>query len=208
MGQKRLLFKENKSSRLEALRRAISNPLTGPIARFIARSGIHPNLISGLGLLLSFLAGAGAAIGQFILAAILVVVSGIFDLLDGAVARASNKISRFGGVLDSTLDRLGEAALLLGLLVFYVREVSVVGILLVNISLVTSGLVSYIKARAEGAGVSCPVGLFTRAERIILLALGLFAGQVIIILAVISFFSLITAVQRLLYVWQQMRGKD
>ena len=189
-------------------RRAISNPLTGPVARFIARSGIHPNLISGLGLLVSFLAGASAAIGQFILAAILVVVSGIFDLLDGAVARASNKISRFGGVLDSTLDRLGEAALLLGLLVFYVREVSVPGILLVNISLITSGLVSYIKARAEGAGVSCPVGLFTRAERIILLALGLFFGQVIIILAIISFFSLITAVQRLLYVWQQMKGKD
>ena len=84
------------------------------------------------------------------------------------------------------------------------------GILLVNTSLVTSGLVSYVKARAEGAGVACPVGLFTRAERIILLALGLFLGQVVTIyvLAVISLLSLVTAVQRLLYVWQQMRGKD
>ena len=91
------------------------------MARFIARSGIHPNLISGLGLLVSLLAGASAAIGQFLLAAILVLVSGLFDLLDGAVARASNKITRFGGVLDSTLDRVGEAALFLGILVFFVR---------------------------------------------------------------------------------------
>ena len=203
-----LLFKERKHSGLDSLRRAISNPLTGYVARFIARSGIHPNVISGLGLLLSILAGGSAATGQFVWAAILVLVSGLFDLLDGAVARASNKISRFGGVLDSTLDRLGEAALLLGLLIFFIRESSVPGILLVNISLVTSGLVSYIKARAEGSGVACPVGLFTRAERIILFALGLFIDQVIIVLVVISLLSFVTAIQRMLYVWRQMRSKD
>lgn len=145
---------------------------------------------------------------KFVLAGVLLLVSGLFDLLDGAVARASNQKTRFGAVLDSTLDRAGEAALLLGLLIFFVRDGSFWGILLVNISLATSGLVSYIKARAEGIGLACPVGLFTRAERVVLLAAGMFSGYMFIALAAIAALSFVTAAQRLLYVWQQLKGKE
>lgn len=200
-------MKEKRASRLEVWRRAISNIIVEPCACLIAKSGIHPNILSSLGLLVSLVASAEAALGRFLIAGILLLVSGIFDLFDGAVARASNKVSRFGGVFDSTLDRVGEAALFLGLLVFFIKEFSASGILLVNICLIACGLVSYIKARAEGVGVACPVGIFTRAERIILLAVGLFLNQVIIVLGIIALLSLITAAQRLLYAWQQMRGK-
>ncbi|MBI4289463.1 MAG: CDP-alcohol phosphatidyltransferase family protein [Chloroflexi bacterium] len=197
---------------METWRRSISGPLAARLASAIARTRIHPNVLSVIGLLIGLVAAAAAGLGHLLAAGILVLVSGVFDLLDGAVARASNKTSRFGGVLDSTLDRVGEAALFLGLLVFFIREPfawSMWGILLVNISLVTSGLVSYIKARAEGIGLACPVGLFTRAERVILLAVGLLLGQtaMVIVLAITAVLSLATAAQRLLYVWQQLRGK-
>lgn len=208
LADSRTAAKENRPSRLEVWRRAISRPFTTNVAGFVARSHVHPNIVSGIGLLFSFLAGGAAAVEKFVLAGILLLVSGLFDLLDGAVARASNRKTRFGAVLDSTLDRAGEAALLLGLLIFFIRDGSTWGILLVNISLVTSGLVSYIKARAEGTGLACSVGVFTRAERVVLLAVGMFTGYIIVALAVIAVLSFVTAIQRLLYVWQQLKGKE
>ena len=112
-------------------------------------------------------------------------------------------------VAGRTLDRLAEAALLLSILVLYAREQSVVLTLLVGITLFGSLLVSYIRARAEALGLECPVGFFTRAERVIVLALGLLLSQInyalVVALAVIAVFSLITAGQRLLYVRQQIK---
>jgi CDP-diacylglycerol--glycerol-3-phosphate 3-phosphatidyltransferase len=142
-----------------------------------------------------------------------VLVAGIFDILDGALARSTNRATRFGAVLDSTLDRLAEAALFLGILgLFLFTEAPPFlftslaqewSILLVFVTLIGSFLVSYIRARTEALGLECPVGLFTRTERVIVLALGLLLNQVTVALAIIALFSFITVSQRLVYVWQQ-----
>jgi CDP-diacylglycerol--glycerol-3-phosphate 3-phosphatidyltransferase len=140
-----------------------------------------------------------------------VLIAGFFDMLDGALARYTNRATHFGAVLDSVLDRLSEAAVLLAILVLYIREQSMAYSLLVGAVLVSSLLVSYIRARAEVLGIKCEVGLFTRFERVVVLALGLLLNQItyalVTALAIIAIFSLITAGQRLLYVWQQTKIK-
>jgi CDP-diacylglycerol--glycerol-3-phosphate 3-phosphatidyltransferase len=140
-----------------------------------------------------------------------VLIAGFFDMLDGALARRTNQATRFGAILDSTLDRLSEAVLLIGILVLYAGEQSTTGILLAGVALIGSLLVSYIRARAEALGLECQVGLFTRAERVVVLALGLLLNQIdnalIIALAIIVAFSFFTAGQRLLYVWKQTKTR-
>jgi CDP-diacylglycerol--glycerol-3-phosphate 3-phosphatidyltransferase len=156
-------------------------------------------------------AGAAALIftGHLFAAGFVVLIAGLFDLLDGALARHINKVTRFGGVLDSTLDRIAEAILLLAILILYAREGSTPGILLVGIALPSSQIVSYIRAKAEAINLACKVGLFTRGERVIVLALGLLLSGIdyalITALSVIIFFSLFTAGQRLWHVWQQTK---
>jgi CDP-diacylglycerol--glycerol-3-phosphate 3-phosphatidyltransferase len=141
-------------------------------------------------------------------AGFVVLLAGFLDMLDGALARRLKKVTPFGGILDSTLDRLSDAALLLALLVFFNGETW--QNLLVFLALVSSMMVSYIRARAEAAGVECKVGFFTRAERVIVLALGLLFSHwdnaLTIALAVIVAFSFFTAGQRLFYVWRHQKG--
>jgi len=136
-----------------------------------------------------------------------VLVAGFFDILDGALARRTKKATPFGGVLDSTLDRLSEAAVLLGILVAFGGSPLLV--LLVFLALLGSLLVSYVRARAEGVGLECGVGLFTRAERVVVLALGLLlsgiAYALVIALAIVAVFSFFTFGQRLVYVWRQTK---
>ena len=196
-------------TKLSEVRKTAASYLTQPVVRLLAKTPITPNTITWLGFLLS----AGAAVlivtGHLFAAGFIVLVSGFFDILDGSLARHTNRTTHFGAVLDSTLDRLAEAALLLGILVLYAREQSVAEILLVGIALLGSLLVSYIRARTEALGLECQVGLFTRAERVIVLALGLLLSQIdyalIIALGMIAFFSFFTVIQRLLYVWQQTK---
>ena len=119
------------------------------------------------------------------------------DLVDGAMARLTGKQSKFGAVLDSTFDRLGEAAALFGLLALYSGLGNTPYVLLVFAAMFGSVLVSYIKARAEGEGIDCNVGLLSRGERVVLLGLGLLINQVPAVLVILTFFSYVTAAQRL-----------
>lgn len=196
---------------LSEIRKTTAYYLTRMVARFLAKTSITPNAITWLGFLITLVATALVATRHLFVAGLVVLVAGFFDMLDGALARSTNRTTRFGAVLDSTLDRLAEAALLLGILFFYAGEQSVAGILLVGVALLGSLIVSYIRARAEGLGLDCQVGLFTRAERVIVLAFGLllnqFAYALTIALAIIVIFSFITAGQRLISVWQQTRVK-
>jgi CDP-diacylglycerol--glycerol-3-phosphate 3-phosphatidyltransferase len=136
-----------------------------------------------------------------------VLLAGFFDILDGALARRIEQVTPFGAVLDSTLDRLSEAVVLLAILVSFGRSPLLV--LLVFLALLGSLLVSYIRARAEAVGLGCQVGLFTRAERVVVLALGLLlshiANALVIALAIIVVFSFFTFGQRLVYVWRQTK---
>jgi CDP-diacylglycerol--glycerol-3-phosphate 3-phosphatidyltransferase len=194
---------------LAGARSAISNNITQPVVKLLAKTPLTPNAVSWLGFLITV--GAAALIGtnHLLAAGVVVLFAGIFDMLDGALARATGKVTRFGGVLDSMLDRLSEAALLLGILVIYVRGQQVGESILVGLALTSSMTVSYLRSRIEALGIECKVGLFTRPERVIVLALGLMLSQfqyvLIIALSIITFFSLITAGQRLIHARNQTR---
>jgi len=148
------------------------------------------------------------ATGHFLLGGVLVLVSGLFDILDGALARLTRKSTKWGAILDSIVDRIAEAAILFGLLVWYIRDTAqgnILEIMLVYAVLVGSFLISYIRARAEGLGWQCQVGLFTRAERVIVLVIGLLINQIFIALCILAAFVFITVVQRLVHLWKQAR---
>ena len=199
--------------KLSEARKAIAYYLTRPVVGFMARTPVTPNAITWSGFLLAIGAAALVITGHLFIAGWVVLFASFFDILDGALARYTSRTTQFGAVLDSTLDRLTEAVLLLSILIFYLLgdSLSVVGILLVCLALVSSPLVSYVRARAEAMGLDCQVGLFTRAERVVVLALGLLLSQIgyalIAALAVIVLFSFITVSQRLVYVWQQTKTR-
>ena len=186
--------------------RKSAHHLTAPLLPLLVKTHITPTTLTWIGFAITLGAAALIATGHLFIAGFVVLASGFFDMLDGALARHTNQVTRFGAVLDSTLDRVSEALLLLAILIFYLLSgsQSTIGILVVSLALVASPLVSYIRSRAEAIGLECKIGLFTRAERVITLAVGLwlsyFSCALIIALGIIAVFSFITAGQRLSYV--------
>jgi len=199
-------------SKLARVRSVIADGITPPVVRLLARTPLTPNALTWLGFLITIGAAVLVVTDHLFAAGFVVLVAGLCDMLDGALARATGRVTRLGAVLDSTLDRLSEAALLLGLLLVYARGQQVAESLLVGIALLGSLLVSYIRARMEGIGIACRAGLFTRPERVIVLALGLILNQfdyaLLSALGVIVFFSWVTVVERLVYAWRQTRNKN
>ena len=186
------------------IKRNLAYRITDPIVGILSKKGIQPNALTLINLALNIIAAYVIATGHFFLGGVLVLVAGLFDLLDGALARFTKQTTKFGAILDSVVDRISEAAILCGLLIWYIsQQEASLKIVLVFIVLIGSFLVSYIRARAEGLGWQCQVGLFTRAERIIVLAIGLLINQVFIALCVLVVFVFITVVQRLVYLWKQ-----
>ncbi len=186
------------------LRRNLAYRITGPVVRILSKSGITPDTLTFINLAVNLIAAYFIATGHFLLGGVLVLVAGLFDLLDGALARLTEQATRFGAILDSVVDRISEAAILCGLLIWYIpQEEAGLGIVLIFVVLIGSFLVSYIRARAEGLGWQCQVGLFTRAERVIVLAIGLLVNQIFIALCVLAVFVFITIVQRLVYLRKQ-----
>jgi CDP-diacylglycerol--glycerol-3-phosphate 3-phosphatidyltransferase len=192
---------------LAEIRGSIASRITNPVVGILSRSGIKPNALTFINLALNIVAAYVIAGSHFVLGGVLVLVSGLFDLLDGALARFTGQTTRFGAILDSTVDRISEAAILCGLLVWYIPQEAKIAIVLVFAVLIGSFLVSYIRARAEGLGLQCQIGLFTRAERVIVLAIGLLVNQVFITLCILAVLIYITVVQRLLYLWKQTKVK-
>ena len=198
---------------LPDIRRSLAHRLTSPIIAILSKSRVTPNILTLANLALNIVAASVIATGQFLLGGVLILAAGVFDLLDGALARATKRTTKFGAVLDSTVDRISEAATLCGLLVWYVpQEGGTLEIVLVLAVLIGSFLVSYIRARAEGLGWQCQVGLFTRAERVIVLAVGLLVSRifvygVFVALCILAVFVFVTVVQRLVYVWKQENTK-
>lgn len=202
-----------------------------PLARAMLRVGFRADHLTILGLVMAATAGFAFFDGHFRLGALLLLVSGLCDVLDGQLARAAGAQSRFGAFLDSTFDRLSEAAALAGILGFYLRnlvalvfqsnrvlEQAAIGLQPVTwavlaftavTALIGSFLVSYTRARAEGLGLDCRVGWFERPERLVLLivagALKVFwaMSAALLLLTLLSF---ATALQRMIHVWQQTRG--
>jgi len=192
---------------LVEIRAAIASRITNPLVGILSKSRLKPNTLTFIELAISLGAAYAIVTSYFLLGGILVLVSGLFDLLDGALARFTKQSTKFGAILDSTIDRLSEAAIFCGLLVWYMPKVATLEIVLIFAALIGSFLVSYIRARAEGLGLECRVGLFTRAERVIVLAVGLLVNQVFIALWVLVVFVYITVAQRLLYLRKQAKVK-
>ena len=189
-----------------AVRNLLLRRLEEPIARLLVTVGVSPNAITLLGLALAGGAAYLLSTGHFIAGALVLLVSGVADLLDGTVARLTKQETPFGAVLDSVADRLGEAGVLLGLLVFYLNPANVVGVILVYLALSTSVMVSYLRARSEGMGIQYSGGLMTRPERIIVLVVGLLLNQVLIALGIIAALALLTSGQRLWHTWRGLKG--
>ena len=185
------------------IRRKLANRITDPIVGTLSKSGVTPNTLTLINLALNIAAAYIIATSYFLLGGVLVLVSGLFDLLDGALARFTKQSTKFGAILDSTVDRISEAAILCGLLIWYIPQEASLEIVLIFAVLIGSFLVSYIRARAEGLGWQCQVGLFSRAERVIVLAIGLLVNQILIALCVLVVFVFITVIQRLVYLRKQ-----
>jgi CDP-diacylglycerol--glycerol-3-phosphate 3-phosphatidyltransferase len=196
-------------SKLENFRRQISDRVAPPLARLLINIPLTPNAVTWIGFFIT--AGAAALIinGQMLAAGIVALVAGAFDMLDGALARVKGQVTRFGAVLDSTLDRLCEAMLLLALLYVFARDNESVWSLLAGVALVCSLMVSYLRAKMEGLGIECKTGFFTRPERVILLALGLMLSHFNYVLigavGLLAFFSFFTVIERLSYAWRHLQ---
>jgi len=186
--------------------------LVGPVARAFIRAGIRPNAITTVGTLVVCGAGVAFGFGSIRIGGFLLLLSGVFDILDGQVARQGAMMTTFGAFYDSTLDRVGEAAVFAGLAIYFERggvplgrQTAALGISLTALAM--SMLVSYARARAEGLGLECKVGIAPRAERILLLgAPALLCGPgrngalLFWIVAILAAAATITVVQRVLYV--------
>ncbi len=190
------------------------------IMRPLARLGITPNTLTLLGLLLSCFTAVVIAQGSLFIGGLLVLFAGIFDMFDGALARAQNAASTFGAFFDSTLDRYSESIILFGLLWYALHTQALQDsflirwppgneqawmISLIYIAVVGSLMVSYAKARAEGLGLECKTGLLARPERVVILAIGLITGTGIWAVLLLAIFSNVTAVERIAYIWRVTR---
>ena len=184
-----------------------------PGARTLLALGFTPNGVTILGFSIS-LAGAALVGAGFLLAGGVVFLAGsVLDLVDGALARLTGRVTRFGALLDSVMDRLGEAALFLGMAVYGLRADLGDGrllffIVVLILALVTSQMVSYLRARGESLGIATRTGLMTRPERVVLLSLGLILGlrSLEVILIVIATVSLFTLLQRLFHIQRALCG--
>ena len=196
--------------KLTGLRKMAGSYITKLFVQPLAKTKITPNTVSWFGFLLTLGTAWLILAGQLFIAGFAVIFSGLFDILDGALARNTNQVTKFGGILDSTLDRASEAVLLLSLLPLYSSQKSNLGIAFVGLAMVGSYLVSYIRARAEGAGIQCEVGILTRPERVVIFAVGLILSRVNLVfitiaLGIIVVFSFITAGQRLYHCMRESK---
>jgi CDP-diacylglycerol--glycerol-3-phosphate 3-phosphatidyltransferase len=190
---------------LPQIRTWAGQSISGPVTSLLVKTKLTPNIITITGFLVCVGAAVAIGAGHLVLGGGLALGSGVFDLLDGALARAQKSSTKFGALLDSTLDRLSDAALLLGLVVHYAWQNQEWRVVLAAMALVGSFSVSYIRARAEGLGLECREGLFTRPERLIVLSVGLLVNQVVVALWILAVLGFYTAAQRLFYLWRQLK---
>jgi len=175
------------------------------IVRWLALSRIHPNVLTFLGLVINIVAAYLFAAGSFRWAGAVVIGAGLFDMVDGRVARETNRVSRFGGFFDSVLDRYSDLALLMGLLVYYASIDRFFYVVLTAIVMTGSVMVSYTRARAENTIPRCKVGFLERPERVVLLIIGALADRMAPVLWVIAVLSNLTVIHRMIYTWQETK---
>ena len=192
------------------------------MVRGLASAGVHPNILTAIGVVINVGCGVLFGFGDFFWAGIVLIVANIFDMLDGNVARMTGNVTKFGGFLDSTLDRLSDMVVFLGIMVFYAGnspQHSLLHVTLAGVAMMASVMVSYTTARSEGLGVKANVGFLQRPERVVLLIIGALSTwnwssdvfwinrmpQVLWVLAVGSVWTL---VHRMYFIWREFRRME
>src|SRR5579872_4462740 len=175
------------------------------IVHGLALSKIHPNVLTFIGLLINVGAAVLLGFGQFRTAGFVIIGAGLFDMVDGRVARATSQVTRFGGFFDSVLDRYSDLGLLMGLLVYYASINRNGYVVLTAVVMTGSVMISYTRARAENAIPRCKVGFLERPERIVLIIIGALFDRMAPVLWVIAVLSNLTVIHRMIYTWQEAK---
>lgn len=173
------------------------------IVRTLALWRIHPNVLTFIGLLINGVAAALLASGRFVAASLVIIGAGIFDMVDGRVARETNQVTAFGGFFDSVLDRYSDLVLLMGLLVYYASIERFFYVVLTAVVMTGSVMVSYTRARSECVIPLCKVGFMERPERIVLIIIGALFGRMAQVLWVIAVLSNLTVIHRMIHTWRE-----
>lgn len=177
------------------------------VRRTIARAPITPNTLTVIGTLMTIATVPLISRGYFLAAGLALILTSVFDMLDGALARVTQRTSAFGAFLDSALDRYSDALLLFGFFMYFQHTApGAVESTLTFLATIGTLLTSYMRARAEAVGFACKVGLVERPERMVLMILGLLSGWVAPMLWVLALLTNVTALQRLLHVWHSERS--
>ncbi len=188
------------------------------MVRWLAFGGVNPNILTVIGVTINVGCGVLFGFGEFFWAGIVLIVANLFDMLDGNVARLSGRVTRFGGFLDSSLDRLSDMVAFLGIMIFYASNTpdhSLLNVTLAGIGMIGSVMVSYTTARSEGFGVKANVGFLQRPERVVLLIIGslstiqnsntFFANRMPQVLWVLAIGSFWTFIHRMFYIWKELK---
>ena len=185
--------------------RKIFGSLLNSIARFFNSTGLSPDMITILGVLGNFLAAWFIANGNLFTGGLLVLGFGLFDAIDGSMARLQGGETKFGAFLDSVLDRYSELAIFFGILIFSLRSSNPLNCFLVFLAAAGSVLVSYVRARAQSLGIDTKIGILTRVERYLVIVPSLLFSRLDVGLWIIAVFGNITALQRIWNVRQQLK---
>lgn len=197
---------------LTQLVQARARAIARRVAAIFVKTGITPNMLTIFGFLLNVVVAYLLATNNLLAGGLMMLFAGLFDMLDGALAKITNKVSQFGAFLDSVVDRYSEAVILFGLLLYYYNlpnRTGLIEIILIYTILVGSMMISYNRARAGSLNIANEVGIMARPERIILLAIGLLFYGLLLdpILWILAVGTQFTALQRIIYVWQVTTGK-
>ena len=180
--------------------------LLNRIVSGLAATGVHPNVLTAASVVLHLWAGVLFAAGRFAAAGGSMLLAGLCDVLDGPVARRQQRVTLFGGFLDSILDRYADLILFLGLLVYYARVNRFLYAVLAGVAMAGAVMVSYAQARAESLIGSCNVGFWKRPERIVLMILGALTNRMQLALWLLAIGPNITVVHRILHTWKHTEG--
>lgn len=188
----------------EGLKNAFLSTLD-PIVGFSTHLNVHPNTFTTIGFLISCTAAYFMAAGSLRIAACLILLSGLCDTIDGKLARETGKVTKFGALYDSTLDRYSEVVFFFGMAFYFIKHSWYLSSVAVAVGLGGSLMVSYVRARAEGLGFECKVGILQRAERLLLLSIGGLIHLYTLVAAVwiIAVLSNITAIHRIIHIRQE-----
>jgi len=189
------------------------------MVRALASAGVHPNILTTIGVVINGVCGLLFGFGEFFWAGVVLIVANLFDMLDGNVARLTGNVTRYGSFLDSSLDRLSDMFAFVGIMMFYAGnspQHSILNVFLASVGMMMSVMVSYTTARSEGLGVKANVGFLQRPERVVLLIIGglstwnwnstsYFANRMPQVLWVLAIGSVWTLVHRMYYIWSEFR---